>query len=602
MKEPWRCAPGNQPFVPVGRNKAENESLHLISVGNRELVVHLVRDVHRSGGGEAKLRLGIHSKLSDAERVMRTVASWDGPATWVALADTSDWSLLRLKHVLTSHPTAARHVDVHMVRAGWAEHTELYPGAFLHEVVQSTSRAAWVLSLPSLSRPDQTHGVAEQALLQALPAQEKSSLAGANRASDHKQMFAVGHRISEGAPAIQGVAEAPQACLDNASILSQLPLIARTGWRLPDSRHVPPHSWRTSWVERMLESKAAVRPLAGVSVLSDAALMSRQLQVVWGAQLLPKHAACLLSSTENKPQVSDGVSLSASPVGPLPLTPHAGEEALAPSEAEQKVRLALGQGVTLVTMTYKRPKLVARMVQRYCSLAEVLGVLIISNDVDSPPLPVTAFPECPAWKPITSIVAERNAWKNRFSPQYLLQGVRTSSIMLMDDDMLFAAEAVRDAVWSHLASPQRHLGFIARAGVQDEAQQWTYFHGSVHKEQKAFNFALVGASLFHVHYAVQYASHYDELWEYVDRVFQCDDIGFAFVVAAESGHASMWLDAPYRRISPDSSGQFTKPGAMTTRSQCLADMSKLMGQESPGLLTNTVVLKSTGGAYPRPPP
>lgn len=586
------CVPGSNPVLSVSAGNSHlhaNISWHPVHHDNQVSMGKLSTFFHTAGNGLTPtplLSLAIHSKLSDAKHVIDIAKQWQGPLTWVVLSDDSRWSELRLNRAIDHMSSAGVKVDVHFVAVGWDALPAAYPSMFMHEVAQSLSRTPYILVLPSLSRPGGNAAEFSAAL--------EARLAGSLRQQTQQRTFALRHVLSPSHTREQQADLAEESCSGHAVHPGSLPLVTHRSAPMPGAASGT-LKWRNQWAQQLLRETDGLSVLDGLTVHSAPGLQLVD-ELVWGASLAPSSPPCLKIEglSPPLPRLSLGSPVPGiSAQGILP--------ARKASKEEHRIRLAIGHGVTLVTMTKGRAQLVKRMVAQYCNLPDVLAVLVISNDVNLPAIDPSLFSECPPWIPITSIVATQNKWKNRFDPDLLLQGVQTAGMLLMDDDMLFAADAVRDAVWSHLNAPRRHLGFIARAGVQGAwSQGWEYLHGNVHSQAGAFNFVLVGASIFHADYAVRYAEGFSDIWEYVDRVFQCDDIGFAFVVARESQRASIWLNAPYRRISPDSSGQFTKAGAMTTRAKCLEAMHVMMPRSAPSLFTNPTTLVSGRGHYKRP--
>jgi alpha-1,4-N-acetylglucosaminyltransferase EXTL2 len=91
-----------------------------------------------------------------------------------------------------------------------------------------------------------------------------------------------------------------------------------------------------------------------------------------------------------------------------------------------------------------------------------------------------------------------------------------------------------------------------------------------------YNLILTGASFFHRKYMAEYWQLPTEMLQYIERVFNCEDLALNFLIADRTNQPPLWVDAPYRRMSQ--SGLFQQGGHFNKRSACLGEFVNILGR------------------------
>jgi len=238
------------------------------------------------------------------------------------------------------------------------------------------------------------------------------------------------------------------------------------------------------------------------------------------------------------------------------------------------------QGFTLVTQTYDRTFLLPRMLEHYANCRHLSAIVIIDNHPDHPVYnkrpSYTIQKRNDTWIPITVIPEDVNSMNNRFRPR---PGIITTDAVFLIDDDLFVDPADVDfgfEIWTRHAS--QLVGMLPRAhvpAINGRPISYSYLPA----EDGRYSIILAGASFFSVKYMDLYWSPDNtHLRQYVDAVFNCDDLLLNFVIAKAASRPPVLVRALVTDYVVKRDGGLAHGSGWTvSRHKCMEDLADRFG-------------------------
>ncbi|GAA5861115.1 hypothetical protein JCM8547_008040 [Rhodosporidiobolus lusitaniae] len=237
-------------------------------------------------------------------------------------------------------------------------------------------------------------------------------------------------------------------------------------------------------------------------------------------------------------------------------------------DAEGRPTYTLGidpaEGFTMMIATYKRdenlPPLLAHLTTS--PPPSLRHIVLIWQNVDVP-LPdflnsIALDAYSTSGVAVTVRQSKKNSMNERFRPLVNWdEEVYTDVVMIMDDDVILTKDALewgyQEFVEANKYGPGRLVGFTGRdfeAGKKEG--QWEY----TVKPRKAYSMILSNAAWLKKEWLQRYWDHSEEmtnLRDYVDEVFNCDDILINYLVSNLTGTPPLLLQpkTPLRTIGGD---------------------------------------------------
>ncbi|KNC76191.1 hypothetical protein SARC_11299 [Sphaeroforma arctica JP610] len=224
---------------------------------------------------------------------------------------------------------------------------------------------------------------------------------------------------------------------------------------------------------------------------------------------------------------------------------------------------------TVLTQVYSHAADVQNFIDRVSGLENVERVIVYWN---SPEQPLDSE-EIISSVPIHILSGPKNSMNNRFADSKL---INTEAVFLLDDDLKVEPKDIAYAFQVWQSHRNQIVGFLPRT-----------FEGSGEKTKYRlvgsdgiYSIVLIGASFFNRRYLKIY--HGDDMQpmrDYVDSVFNCDDILMNFIVATHSGLPPVQVSAEVVSFMDVSTKGLSEQGDWyKKRNGCLVDLSKLFGR------------------------
>ncbi|CAB9526714.1 Exostosin-like 3 [Seminavis robusta] len=227
---------------------------------------------------------------------------------------------------------------------------------------------------------------------------------------------------------------------------------------------------------------------------------------------------------------------------------------------------------SVVINSYKRPRELQDAIQHYASRCSHLvdQVFIVwSADQGDPPK------KKPHKVPV-SFIPTKNSLNSRFLPI----DEASDAIFMVDDDVRVNCQALDLAFAAWRIKPSSMVGFYPRLAVEDSDGSFAYHAWPVLFFRQQSNLVLTKASFLHKQYMKFYSDssrHPQEILDYVDKYFNCEDIAMSLLVANVTRDNQGVPALPlYVEASVTDRGIFngisTNTGHMGQRSKCLHDL------------------------------
>jgi Glycosyl transferase family 64 domain len=307
--------------------------------------------------------------------------------------------------------------------------------------------------------------------------------------------------------------------------------------------------------------------------------------------------------------------------------------------------LSASSDFAVVINTFRRPKMLQESIHHYgqvCGLATgVQHVYIVWADLaQTPPSPETLWQESASLRqsssrqsannkahanrsPLTILQVPKDSLNSRFLP---IPDLSTTAIFMVDDDVRVDCKSLRMAFEAWKLYPDSMVGFYPRFAARplryndkttgtlshnqaadtatnqhavvsnngDSKQsdktinEWIYHSWPVVFGRQRVNLVLTKASFLHSHYLLQYSNQTEALAtavrEYVDKVWNCEDVAMSMQVAHMTASNQQAATCPpakplYVEGHVQDRGLFggisTGSGHMQTRARCLTDLNRL---------------------------
>ncbi|GAA5928659.1 uncharacterized protein JCM15063_003932 [Sporobolomyces koalae] len=316
------------------------------------------------------------------------------------------------------------------------------------------------------------------------------------------------------------------------------------------------------------------------SVLRSLAIVA----IAWG------YAASANTAAANEVHVSHGTDAAGNPQTTLGIDPT--------------------EGFTMVIATFQRDLLLPPLLKHLTSTPppSLRQILIVWQNVDTP-LPEFLSPRALDELSTSGVaVSIRKSWKNSMNERFRPvldwgEHIQTKAVMIMDDDIVLRKESLewgyQEFVEANKYGPGRIVGFSSRefepAGQEGE---WNY----ITKPTSTYSMILSNAAFLKKEWLVKYwddSQEMSSLRNYVDSVFNCDDILINYLVSNMTGTSPLLLQpsTPLRtvptegglwnRALTESKGPETittsapRPEHFSTRKECLAHFFSHFAQHAP---------------------
>jgi hypothetical protein len=258
--------------------------------------------------------------------------------------------------------------------------------------------------------------------------------------------------------------------------------------------------------------------------------------------------------------------------------------------------------------TYKRPDMLREAVQHYADTcgrwSGVSQVFIIWAEQNSEiPHPSSFFDD---QKPIRGSLKENNratvhvlqkakdSLNSRFEP---IPQLESTAVFMVDDDLRAACPSLRNAFQAWKTRPDAMAGYYPRLASPPRGQSSSSSNGELIYHtwpvvywQQSFNLVLTKACFLHSKYLELYTN--DNLFpraikDHVDQHMNCEDIAMSMLVA---NYTKYQTGSPAHPIYVEGSvsdkgligGISSGSGHMTTRSECLTQLTAILRQEGWG--------------------
>ncbi|GAA5861931.1 hypothetical protein JCM3774_001355 [Rhodotorula dairenensis] len=233
----------------------------------------------------------------------------------------------------------------------------------------------------------------------------------------------------------------------------------------------------------------------------------------------------------------------------------------------QDAALDRSEGFTIMLATYKRDRNLPPLLKHLTTTPppSLRQIVIIWQNVGVD-LPEFLSPQAlAAYTPTGVIVtvrkSRRNSMNERFRPLAdWNEPVGTSAVMIMDDDIVLRREALewgyQEFVTANERGTGRLVGFTGR-DFEETGGDWSY----TVRPKETYSMVLSNAAWFRRKWLDKYwedSTEMESLRNYVDKVFNCDDILVNYLVSNLTGNAPLLLQpkTPLRIIGGD--GMFAR--------------------------------------------
>jgi len=231
---------------------------------------------------------------------------------------------------------------------------------------------------------------------------------------------------------------------------------------------------------------------------------------------------------------------------------------------------------TVVVMSYEARLLtLTAFVSHYSQCASVSEIVVVWNKGEPPDL----VKDLPSQVPIRMRVEAQNSMNNRFQIDPL---IKTRAVLMLDDDIIMPCMDIERGFARWRLHPKRVTGFYARFLEGDvpqyhctQCERHTYASG-------LYNVILAGASFLDAESVFPaYSSPDNQLGrEYVDRVFNCDDLLLNYLMADQAQGAQYveWVRPTKRFDVGKLTGKRLSTGNFgPVRHNCTRDFAAMFG-------------------------
>lgn len=127
---------------------------------------------------------------------------------------------------------------------------------------------------------------------------------------------------------------------------------------------------------------------------------------------------------------------------------------------------------TMVMLTYKREKMLPRVLKHYCKVKQLQRILVVWNDIDTPvPPAMFELTKEPCHAEIKFLVPRENKLTNRYLPR---SEIETDCVCLMDDDRIVQVEDMEFGFEVWKSNRHRIVGFEERSFIKNSQGKYIY--------------------------------------------------------------------------------------------------------------------------------
>ena len=255
----------------------------------------------------------------------------------------------------------------------------------------------------------------------------------------------------------------------------------------------------------------------------------------------------------------------------------------------------------VVINTYKRPQMLREAVIHYADTcgrsSGVSQVFVVwAQQDESPPEPSSLFqsPSLPSDNraDVHILRVPKDSLNSRF---LTIPRLQSDAIFMVDDDVRVSCPSLQTGFQAWNAFPSSMVGYYPRLASpprHSTLKEPTFvYHGWPTVFLKSsFNFVLTKACFLHQRYLEIYSDplqHPTEVLQYVDDHMNCEDVAMSLLVANYTRANNINGKPIYVEGSISDKGLFggisTGSGHMSTRSECLTDLSRIYKQHGWGI-------------------
>jgi hypothetical protein len=209
----------------------------------------------------------------------------------------------------------------------------------------------------------------------------------------------------------------------------------------------------------------------------------------------------------------------------------------------------------VVINTYRRPQQLSEAVRHYAeTCGRRVGVdtvyVVWAEEGVQPPSPTSFFNAASSKfggtnqhqnalknRSTVQILQVRNSLNSRFLP---IPGMNTEAVFMVDDDIRVNCRSLTHGFKGWKANPQAMVGYYPRLAVypRDPGGEYVYQAWPIVFLRGQMNIILTKACFLHTRYMDIYSSdqHPQEIKDYIDKYFNCEDIAMSLLVANITKH------------------------------------------------------------------
>ena len=232
------------------------------------------------------------------------------------------------------------------------------------------------------------------------------------------------------------------------------------------------------------------------------------------------------------------------------------------------------KGFTAVVLTYDRVSMLFRVLKQVDKAPSLAKIVVVWNNVDKRPPPVTEWPELT--KHVEVVEMKANKLTNRFFPY---NEIETEAIFSLDGDIvMLTADEIQFAfeVWSEY--PDRLVGFPGRLHTQSNASSQLKYESEWLNE---VSMVLTGAAFHHKYFSHVFTYMMPAaIRDWIDKHMNCEDIAMNFLVANHTGKAPIKVTPRKRFKCPECANGdalATNQVHFVERSECIQEFVKVFG-------------------------
>ncbi|KAM5360431.1 hypothetical protein ACJZ2D_013758 [Fusarium nematophilum] len=233
---------------------------------------------------------------------------------------------------------------------------------------------------------------------------------------------------------------------------------------------------------------------------------------------------------------------------------------------------------TIVMQTYRRPKELGDTLQALLKedIPSLLEVVIVWNDLETEP------PEDYVSKHGRHVryrKSKRNSLNEKLWPD---PDYKTQALLLSDDDVYYHPKDLEFVFQSWRKFGRNRLtGALARCSPVDTFGYHKYTFCSSRPGEDEYSMVLTNLAFSHISFLDYYSSNdtvMNQIRDYVDEGFNCEDIAFNYVHSLLSGEGPLMINGHDKYVNfVPAQGISRKKGHLQARSDCLNDFSKMFG-------------------------